>query len=196
VIGGGGIDSAPVMRPRGGAFRKIACIVLVPLLLGLAACDGREERTEGEEGEYVHAGEAVYQVQLTRLLNPRQRPDETLVRGQAALPSDEQFLAVFLRIQNEGNEPYSPPRDMKVVDSEGNEYLPLDATQSGFGLDFGEEIAPDDQVPLPNSPAAEGPNGAAMVLFRVKIESATDNLPLELEVPTGGEEGSRIVLDV
>lgn len=185
-----------MIRLRAGAFRKIACIALVPLLLGLAACGNREERTEGEEGELVHAGEAVYQVQLTRLLNPRQRPDDSLVRGQAVLPSDEQFLAVFLRIENEGKEPYSPPRDMKVVDSEGNEYLPLDATQSGFGLDFGEEIAPDDQVPVPNSPAAEGPNGAALVLFRVKIESATDNLPLELEVPTGTEEGSRIVLDV
>ena len=27
---------------------------------------------------------------------------------------------------------------MKVVDTQGNEYLPLDTTQSGFGLDFGE----------------------------------------------------------
>jgi hypothetical protein len=35
-----------------------------------------------------------------------------------------------------------------------------------------------------------------MVLFRVKMESATDNLPLELEVPTGGEASSRIELDV
>ena len=85
---------------------------------------------------------------------------------------------------------------MKVVDTMGNEYLPLDATQGGFGLDFGEEIGPDDVAPPPNSPAQLGPTSGALVLFRVKEQSATDNLPLELEIPTGGDESSRIVLDV
>jgi hypothetical protein len=172
-------------------------MLLVPMaLLAVASCGNQEERTEGEEGEFVHAGEAVYQVQLTRLLNPRQRPDDVLVRGQQPLPPNEQFLAVFLRIENEGARGYAPPRGMKVVDSEGNEYLPLDATQSGFGLAFGEEIPPGKEAPPPDSPAIEGRSGAAMVLFRVKNTSATDNLPLELEVPTGTETSSRIRLDV
>ena len=37
-----------------------------------------------------------------------------------------------------------------------------------------------------------------MLLFRVKSESATDNLPLYLEVPeeNGGDEVSRIRLDI
>jgi hypothetical protein len=186
-----------MMAPRRGLVRKIACILLVPTaLLAVTSCGNSEKRTEGEEGEFVHAGDAVYQVQLTRLLNPRQHPDDTLVRGQQTLPSNEQFLAVFLKIKNDGDKGYAPPRDIKVVDSEGNQYLPLDATQSGFGLDFAEEIAPGKEAPDPNSPAASGPNGAAMVLFRVKNASATDNLPLELEVPTGGDSSSRIRLDV
>jgi hypothetical protein len=184
------------MTPGNGALRKIACLVLVPALLAVASCGNQKELTQGEEGDYVHAGDAVYQVQLTRLLNPRQRPDDTLVRGQVKLPSDEQFLAVFLKIKNEGDRAYSPPRDLKVVDSEGNQYLPLDATQSGFGLDFAEALAPHGKAPPPNSPAAEGPSHAAMVLFRVKNTSATDNLPLELEVPTGGDKSSKIRLDV
>lgn len=176
-------------------------MIAFAVLLGLAVvgawgCGSNEEKTSGEEGEFIHAGEAVYQVQLTRLLNPRQRPDDSLLRGQMPVPADEQYLAVFLKVKNEGDEGYSPPRDMRVVDTEGNEYLPLDATQSGFGLDFGERIPPGKEVPLPNSPAAQGPNAAAMVLFRLKDESATDNLPLELEVPTGGESSSRITLDV
>jgi hypothetical protein len=183
-----------------GTTNRFLTIVFV-LLLGLAlvgawGCGNNEEKTSGEEGEFVHAGDAVYQVQLTRLLNPRQRPDDSLLRGQVQLPADEQYLAVFVTIKNDGNEAYSPPRDMKVVDSEGNEYLPLDATQSGFGLDFGEQIPPDEKAPPPNSPAAQGPQAAAMVLFKVKDESATDNLPLELEVPTGGDSSSRITLDV
>jgi hypothetical protein len=157
---------------------------------------GGKLKTEGEEGAFLRAGEAVYQVQLTRRLNPRQHPDDTLLRGQAPVPADEQYLAVFMTIKNQGSKPYLPPRDMKVVDTIGNEYLPLDATQSGFGLDFGKPIAPHDVAPPVNSVAAEGPDAAAMVLFKVKLESATDNLPLELEVPTGPKTATRIRLDV
>jgi hypothetical protein len=162
----------------------------------VAGCSDGKLGTEGEEGRFIRADDAVYQVQLTRRLNPRQHPDDTLLRGQAPAPADEQYLAVFLTIKNDGSKPYQPPRDMKVMDTVGNEYLPLDATQSGFGLDFGTPIAPGDVAPPVDSPAAEGPDRAAMVLFRVKLESATDNLPLELEVPTSEKSGTRIRLDV
>jgi hypothetical protein len=171
-------------------------LLLAGVLLGSGCGSKEEERTSGLEGELVHVNDAVYTVQLTRLLNPLIRPDDQYLRGQASTPRDEQYLAVFLTIKNEGSKGYRPPRDMKVVDSVGNEYLPLDATQSGFGLDFARDIPPGEDAPPPSSPAAEGPNAAAMVLFRVRTESATDNLPLELEVPTGGESSSRIELDV
>jgi hypothetical protein len=173
------------------------CLALVPLAVVLGTgCGNKEEKTSGDEGELVHVGEAVYQVQLTRLLNPHQRPDDSYVRGQPTLPADEQYLAVFLTIKNEGEEDYSPPRDMRVVDTEGNQYLPLNATQTGFGLDFAEQIPPGDESPPPNSPAAEGPEEAALLLFRVKTASATENLPVMLEVPDGNGKTSRIRLDV
>jgi hypothetical protein len=178
------------LRPVALALLLLAATVAVP------ACGGGEVGTSGNEGEFVHVGDAVYQVQLTRLLNPRLRPDDDLLRGQAPLTPDEDYLAVFLVIYNDGDKSYSPPRDMKVVDTEGNEYLPLDATQSGFGLDFGEPIPSGEQAPPANSPAAQGPNRAAMVIFRLKTKSATDNLPLELEVPSGAKSSSRIRLDV
>jgi hypothetical protein len=161
-----------------------------------SGCGGGKLEAEGEEGAFVRAGDAVYQVQLTRRLNPRQRPDDQLLRGQVSAPADEEYLAVFLTIRNQGSKPYQPPRDMKIVDTVGNEYLPLDATQSGFGLDFGRPIEPGEEAPPVDSAAAEGPVRAAMVLFRVKLESSTDNLPLELEIPTSEKSGTRIVLDV
>jgi hypothetical protein len=165
--------------------------------LSLAAC-GEEEKVEGAEGEFIHVGnDTDMQVQLTRPLNPQQRPDDTFVRGQAPLAADETYLGVFLRIENDGDEPYSPPRDMKVVDTQGNEYLPLDTVQSGFGLDFGAAVPPGDVAPPPNSPASFSPTSGALVLFRVSKEAATDNLPLVLEVPREGEEEpARITLDI
>jgi hypothetical protein len=180
--------------------KRLPAIALAALLLALplasVACGSDETRTEGEEGEFIDVGEAVYQVQLTRLLNPHIRPDDAYLRGQPATAGNEQYLAVFLRIENKGDAPYEPPRDMKVVDTLGNEYLPLDATQTGFGLEFGSPIPPGKLTPPPNSPAGEAPNAGALVLFRLKSESATNNLPLELDVPSGPNSSSRIVLDI
>lgn len=180
--------------PRSGA----ALLALV-LALSLAAvgCGNDEPKTSGAEGEFIEAGGVDYQVQLTRLLNPQQRPDDSYLRGQAPLPRDEAYLGVFLRIENDGDSPYKPPRGITLVDTTGDEYLPLDTTQSGFGLDFGAEIPPGDVAPPPNSPAQFGPTSGALLLFRVKQEAATDNLPLELQIPVEGEEEpSTITLDV
>jgi hypothetical protein len=186
-----------------GALRKLSRLrfatVLVAALAILPAsgCGSEEEKTAGAEGEYINAGDAVYQVQLTRLLNPEQRPDNDLARGQAPLLRGEQFLAVFLVLENEGDAPYVPPRDMTLIDTVGNEYLPLDTTQSaGFGLDFGAPLGPGGEAPPPDSPAAQGPDRGAMVLFRVKEESATENLPLVLEIPSGGKEPAEVELDI
>jgi hypothetical protein len=173
-----------------------AALLLVLAAAALGACGSDDVRTTGEEGEFIDVGPATYQVQLTRLLNPRSRPDDSYLRGQVETTAEEQYLAVFVKIENKGDEPYQPPRDMKVLDTLGNEYLPLDATQSGFGLDFGEPIPPNEEAPPPNSPAAEGPNAGSLILFKVKTESATDNLPLELEIPTGERSSSTIELDI
>jgi hypothetical protein len=189
-------SSAPVGISRKALPAIAFAALLLALPLASLACGSTKTRTSGEEGEFIHVGKAVYQVQLTRLLNSHIRPDDAYLRGQPATTGNEEYLAVFLRIENKGDAPYLPPRDMKVVDTLGNEYLPLDATQSGFGLEFGSPIPPGKLAPPPNSPAAEGPNAGALVLFRVKSESATNNLPLELDVPSGPSSSSRIVLDV
>lgn len=171
------------------------CLLLIAGALLVSGC-GVEKLRSGVEGDFIHVGDAVYQVQLTRPLSAGQQPDEVLLRGQPPAAKDEEYLAVFLTIDNDGDKPYAPPRDMKVVDTLGNEYLPLDATLSGFALDFTEKIPPDGEAPLPGSPAAEGPDRGAMVLFKLKLTSATDNLPLELEIPGGAKTASRIELDV
>ena len=178
-------------RPFGALLALLAALAIA---IAVAAC-GEEEKTSGAEGEYIHAGDAVYQVQLSRLMNPDQRPDDDYLRGQPTLGADEQYLGVFLSVKNEGDKGYVPPRDMKVVDTQGNEYLPIDVSATGFGLSFAEQIEPDATAPHPDSPGATGPEGGALVLFRLSEESALQNLPLELDVPADGEE-SNITLDI
>jgi hypothetical protein len=186
------------VRPFRSSYDPLVMLVsvLALALVFAAGCGDNEEKTSGAEGDFVKVGDAVYQVQLSRLLNPEQRPDDDYLRGQPPLQSKENYLATFLTIENEGDSDYSPPRDMKVVDTQGNEYLPVGTPQSSFGLDFGRPLAPDETAPPPDSPAASGPDNGALVLFHVKSESATDNLPLYLEIPISGGKASRIRLDI
>ena len=164
--------------------------------LAVAACGKDEEKTSGTEGEYINAGDAVYQVQLSRLLNQEQRPDDDYLRGQPALTGGQQYLGVFLSVENEGKADYLPPRDMKVVDTQGNEYLPIDVSATGFGLSFSEPLKHGEFAPQPDSPAATGQEGGALVLFRISQVSATENLPLELHIPAAGGKESVIRLDI
>jgi hypothetical protein len=181
---------------------SLGSTVIFALLLAAAVAFGsgcsEDKKTSGSEGEFINVGDAVYQVQLTRLLNPEARPDDEYLRGQPPLSGNEDFLASFVKIENEGDKPYSPPRDMKVVDTQGNQYLPLGTPQSSFGLNFAEPIPPGDSAPPAGSPAEEGPDHSAMVLFRVKSESATDNLPMYLEIPqpSGNAKPAKIRLDI
>ncbi|MEX0992945.1 MAG: hypothetical protein WDZ37_03020 [Solirubrobacterales bacterium] len=176
--------------------RIAAAIALLAALTTFAGCGKAHLESETKEGQYTKAGDVVYQVQLTRLLNPDQRPDDNLLEGQEAPKPRETYLAVFMIIQNKSDRPYKPPSDMKVVDTQGNEHEPLDASGSGFGLSFTDAIPPGDGAPPPDSPASGGPDAASMVLFKLKEVSATDNLPLELEIPVPGEQSSRVELDI
>ena len=102
-------------RPPGPLF------VLLALLAGaltVAACGSDEKSTSGNEGQYINAGDAVYQVQLSRLMNQQTKPDDDYLRGQPVLGAGQQYVGVFLTVQNDGKKPYLPPRDMKVVDTQ------------------------------------------------------------------------------
>jgi hypothetical protein len=189
----------PSRRPLGPLPLGRALLVLLAALalaLAASACGKNEEKTSGAEGQYIKAGEAVYQVQLSRLLNPEDRPDDVYLRAQPALTAAEQYLGVFLSVENEGKTDYLPPRDMKVVDTQGNEYLPIDVSATGFGLSFSQPLKPGELSPQPDSPAATGQEGGSLVLFRVKQASATENLPLVLDVPAPGGKESKITLDI
>jgi hypothetical protein len=174
----------------------LALLAALAMALAVSACGSDEEKTSGTEGEYINAGDAVYQVQLTRLMNPEQRPDNDYLRGQPALTPDQQYLGVFLTVENDGKSDYTPPRDMKVVDTQNNEYLPIDVSATGFGLSFSEPLKPDEIAPQPDSPGATVQQGGALVLFRVSEQTATENLPLELQIPAATGKEADIRLDI
>jgi hypothetical protein len=171
----------------------VAVLVLVAGAL-VAGCGEDEEDHEVVEGEPVELGELLYNVQITRFLNPSDPEDEAYLRGQPRVPPDEDYLAVFMTVDNEGDEPQQLPEEMRTTDTRDNTYEPL-RSDSEYALELGVAVPPGDEVPAPDTPAASGPIQGGMVLFRVD-RAVTENRPIELHIPSESGEDALVELDI
>ncbi len=178
--------------------RRLSTSLLLALLLTLAtaltACGG--EHTEGHavEGQPLELGNLIYNVQITRFLNPDNVEDANYLEGQEPADSDQEYLGVFIRIINESDETATIPDSFEIVDTRGNTYESL-PTESPFALEPGAEIEPDGEYPPFDTPARSGPIKGAMLLFLLD-DTAVENRPIELLIPgEDGEDGS-IELDL
>jgi hypothetical protein len=171
-------------------------LCLLALVAGalVAGCGEDEEDLEVVEGEPVELGDLLYNVQITRFLNANDPEDEAYLAGQASVPPDEEYLAVFMTVENEGDEPEQLPDEMTISDTRDNTYEPLDSN-SVYALDLGVTVPPGDEVPAPDTPAASGPIKGGMVVFRVD-RAVTENRPIELHIPSGSGEEAVVELDI
>lgn len=174
-------------------------ILLAALLIAggavLAACGADEEEEHAVvEGEILELGDLEYRVQITRFLALDDAEDRNFRRGLPEPPIGKEYLATFLRIENNSDEAQTIPEDLHVVDTRGNEFDPID-TDNEFALPLGSDVPPGGTVPAANTPAASGPIGGAFVLFLID-ETTPENRPLELEIPGPGEEHGTIELDL
>jgi hypothetical protein len=174
--------------------------------LMLVACGGgtKDPTTHGEgEGSYIQAGPLIYQVQMSRELNPRNVEDLEYLQGLPAetprLAGDEEWFGVWLRVQNATDEVHPSASDFRIVDTTGAEYeaIALPATNPFTYQPTSVESADGQPVkPDPESGAGSGPIQGSMLLFRLNT-SVYANRPLELEItPPDGGEPSSVVLDL
>ena len=178
------------MRP------KLATILFLLLALvampALAAC-GEEEETEVKEGEPLELGDVHYNVQITRFLNPFSEEDVAYLEGAPELEPGQQYLGVFMQIDNEGDEDVTVPYPFKIIDTRGNEYFQAEL-DNDFALVPGTVVPADGTVPGEETAARNGPIEGSLILFPIE-EAATENRPLQLEVSRLGETGE-IELDI
>jgi hypothetical protein len=173
--------------------------------LTLVACGGtKDPTTHGEgEGSYIQAGPLIYQVQMSRELNPGNVEDveylEGLPTGTPPLAGDEEWFGVWLRVQNATDAAHPSAGDFKIVDTTGEEYEPivLPATNPFAYQPASVESAAGQPVqPDPESGAGSGPIQGSMLLFKLRT-SVYANRPLELEIaPPDGGAPSSVVLDL
>ncbi len=176
------------------AYMLIGSLALVVAAsLAMTAC-GTEESLEVDEGIPVELGELEYNVLFSRLLNPADVEDRDYLVGQPEPEAGEQYLGVFLLIENHGDESAPLPSELTIINTDELEFESLPST-SQYALQLGSDVPPHGQVPVADSTAASGPIQGSVVLFLLP-DAAAENRPINLIIP-GGEEGdAEVQLDL
>jgi hypothetical protein len=178
------------MRRRLSTITLLAA--LAASLVALGGCGAEEEEFHSVEGEPLELGELLYNVQITRFLNPDSIPDSEYLEGAEPLAEGEQYLAVFVRITNEGEEIEQVPEGFEIETSRDETFEAMEI-ENAFAMPLGAEIPGEGQIPEVDTPAASGPIKGSMILFAVP-EDATEDRPFELLIE--GPEGEPGVVEL
>jgi hypothetical protein len=180
------------MRRRLSTITLLAA--LAASLVAFGGCGAEEEEFHSVEGEPLELGELLYNVQITRFLNPDSVPDSEYLEGAEPLAEGEQYLAVFVRITNEGEEIEHVP-DGFEIDSSRDEVFEAMEIENAFAMPLGAEIPGEGQIPEIDTPAASGPIKGSMILFAIP-EDATEDRPFELLIEGPDGEPGVVELDL
>lgn len=176
-----------------GGPRKTALVALaVAGALGISACGEVTKVTTGTyaggggaEAPYLNVGPLVYEVQISRALNPYMREDEAyfsgLTKSQWEPGPGEEWFGVFIQVYNPTDHPRVATKNISIFDTQGNTYRPI-VLPSVNVFDYrGGLMPPKERIPPAGAMASEGPTQGALLLFRIKLASL-DNRPLTLKI--------------
>ena len=173
----------------------LAAVIAIAAGVVLSGCDtAPENANQVTEGQGIKLDDLLFNVQITRELNPFDTEDKAYLVGQKPLGPDQYYLGVFMRVDNEGDASAQVPTDMSVVDTVGDAFKPL-SSNSLFALKLGDTIHAGDQLPEAESTAANGPIQGSMVLFRID-SSAIQDRPLTLHITTSTGSTGEVELDI
>ena len=171
----------------------LAALALAAIVLGVSACGYESDEKEVAEGEPVTLGEVKYNVVFSRFLNPNDTEDSAYLVGQPPPPKGSAYFGVFFEVQNEHDEPQPLPDSFTIHDAEHTAYESIES-ESLYAFPLGGEVEAEEQVPVLDSTAQQGPIEGSLVLFLLP-DSVSDNRPLVLEIE-GPEGPGEVTLDL
>jgi hypothetical protein len=180
-------------RPHRTALALAAALALCAAAAALSACGYSSDSKSVVEGEPVQLGEPKYNVVFSRFLNPNDNEDSAYLTGQKQLPPGDTYFGVFFEVQNESEDPRALADSFTIQDSDGNSYDAI-PSESLYALPFGGEVESQEQIPVLDSTAQQGPIEGSIVLFQLPA-AASEARPLVLEVP-GPDGPAEITLDL
>jgi hypothetical protein len=183
--------------------------LIVAAALALSACGESHTRIvtgtyAGESGTnapYLNVGPLIYEVQLSRELNPDNTEDASYLQGLSAeerkLAPGEEWFGVFLQVYNNGSSGEPAAKEITIADTQGNSYSPLIQEEVNPFTYRAGMVPAKSQIPAPGTTAADGATQGSLLLFKIKIVSL-DNRPLELKIvdPSDPSQTASAELDV
>jgi hypothetical protein len=191
-------------------LRKLPLLGLVLLAaLALGACGDSHTKVStgtyaGESGQnapYLDVGPLVYEVQLSRELNPNDEEDAQYLQGLSAeqrkLEPGQEWFGVFMQVYNNSSQPLTAATDVAITDTQKNSYIPVFPASSNPYIYKAGTVAAKEHLPIADSIAFEGPTQGALLLFKIKTVSL-DNRPLKIKIvaPDDAAQAATAELDV
>jgi len=155
----------------------------------------------GKNAPYLNVGPLIYQVQLSRQLNPANTEDAAYLGGltpeQRKLEVGQEWFAVFMQVYNQTSDAQPASNDITITDTQSNSYTPLVPDESNVFAFRGGTVPANGQLPMPGTPADNDPAQGGVLLYKIQIVSL-DNRPLTLKIvdPTNPAETASAELDV
>jgi hypothetical protein len=175
----------------------LLCLASVAALV-TAGCGNKEDvvTVAETEGIYVTVDDLKYQIQISRILDPASPEDQGYLRGvsdtEAELSEDEVWYGIFLRVENDTDDPHQMVQTYSIHDTQDNVFEPLDLDpeRNLYGYEAHELDPGGTLAPELNSAASDNTIRGNLLLFKIPA-SSLGNRPLELEVesPSGGDNG-------
>jgi len=164
-------------------------LVLLAAAATFAACGNKEEVVlAGEtEGVYLDVGEPPikYQVQISRQLNPADIEDRSFLVGlpesERQLGAEEVWFAVFIRVENDGEEAQPTAEEFLIEDTEENEYEPLELERDNVFAYRPQKLEAGAKIPALDSAAEQSTIQGSLLLYKIP-RSNLENRPLEFIV--------------
>lgn len=191
-------------------LRKLTLLALVLLAASaLAACGeshtkvttGTYAGESGANAPYLDVGPLVYEVQLSRELNPFSTEDSAYLRGlspaEQRLAPGQEWFGVFMQVYNNGSRALPAATSLTITDTQGNRYTPIvPGTTNQFVYRAGS-VPGRGRLPMPDTVASDDTTQGALLLFKIQTVSL-DNRPLKLTIvdPDDAAETASAELDV
>jgi len=191
-------------------LRKLPLVVFALLAaVSLGACGDSHTRVTtgtyaGENGAnapYLNVGPLIYEVQVSRQLNPANTEDAAYLQGlgpaERKLETGQEWFAVFVQVLNNTNRELPDASNFTVTDTQNNIYTPIVPSQVNPYAYRPGAVPAKSQVPVPGTTADAFGTQGELLLFKIQIVSL-DNRPLEFKIvdPNYPTETASAELDV
>jgi hypothetical protein len=179
------------MPRRSSSYALAALAVVAALALGgcgdshTKVSTGTYAGESGASAPYLDVGPLVYEVQLSRELNPFSPADAPYLQGltpaQRKLETGQEWFGVFVQVYNNSSIPHLAASSITISDTQSNFYEPVVPEASNQFAYRGGVVAGKGVLPAPGTIAAAGSTQGALLLYKIHVVSL-DNRPLEVKI--------------